>query len=673
MKRTNLFALLLCLAMLLSLVACGENHEDSTSAGTTETESQTEGTTAGTDATSGTEATDSTEELPEVETDRPDIEVKEEGDKATVTNSVGLTFEAKGYDGIEGDSFTFAKGLELAFDPADFAEDFNRFSLSYKSSAPVKVYLTYLDKAGNEKTDDFFLEAGDGVFSGLVSDYIDKKNGKNISKLVIDTCENKEATFALYHAETEKIEVYTGRYGSSIYYIQNDQLKLGVDMGWGGALVYLADLTAGIDGLENLVNKHDTGRLIQQSFYGTGAIPGVYEPGEFNGSKWVYNPVQGGDKYNNSSRLIDVQVTETSIYIKAQPQDWSLNNALTPSYMENTYSIIDDYVRVDNRFVDFSGWEHRYAGQELPALYTVSFLDTFVWYNGSEPWTGDALSSRNDLNFWGDSKYVGDCTYALRESNTETWCAWINEKANYGMGLYVPKVDVLKAGRYQYNGSKDPNDGACSYVAPVNSMKMISYLPMEYSYLLTTGSIEEIRATFTEQKAFATNDSLHQNYQSGRLPDQNVDMSSIDFSVDGNYKLFTGGNSAEAIYDAEEKAAKLTVSGGDPYFTLHFANSSKEQIADDYTKIEVTYMIPKGCTATMTAEMFLCTGEVGSPQAGKSIRGNLIADGEYHTLTLTVSGLNFWQGKINQLRFDFFGGAVTAGDTMYVKSIKLVK
>ena len=51
---------------------------------------------------------------------------------------------------------------------------------------------------------------------------------------------------------------------------------------------------------------------------------------------------------------------------------------------------------------------------------------------------------------------------------------------------------------------------------------------------------------------------------------------------------------------------------------------------------------------------------------------NYIADGAYHTLGLELSELDFWSGKINSARFDFFNSG-DSGDALLVKSIKLVK
>jgi hypothetical protein len=187
-------------------------------------------------------------------------------------------------------------------------------------------------------------------------------------------------------------------------------------MAWDGGICYLLEINC-TDGLKNLINQADTGRLVQQSYYGANSSSDNYQMGYFNNSSWPYNPVQGGDKANNPSRIIDVVVGTYSVYIKAQPMDWGHDGKITPSYMENVYILDDEFVRVDNRFVDFSSMNHRYVHQELPAFYTVSYLDNFTYYAGTKPWTNDKLTSRNDLKFWG-GEYHNDCEFRIKQSNT---------------------------------------------------------------------------------------------------------------------------------------------------------------------------------------------------------------------------------------------------------------
>ena len=660
MKNTckRMLACLLATMMLVGATACtgGNGPADTNPAGT---DGSTQTTAPGSDATT-----------PESETEgetiyKPeDYEVTVEGDSAQVITPMGLAYTVTGYSSLDKATATFTEGLTYTFDETLFDERFTRFTLTYASSEPVKIRLSYTER-GKKVEDSFFLEAGKTEFSGLNSYFLQGNTARTITTLRVEPLTDKTATFTLTGLVTERME----KPGSTCY-IENSRFKLGVDIGWGGAVSYLEDKSCQIPDLGNLVNRHDTGRLIQQSFYGTGPIPGVYEPGISFDTQWNYNPVQGGDQYNNASRLIDLVITENSIYIKAQPQDWSLDNQLTPSYMENTYTLYDDRVQVDNRFTDYSGWEHPFRGQELPAFYTVSYLDTFVWYNGEDSWTGDTLSSKNDLPFWGD--YAGQCTFTLREKNTETWCAWINGSDDYGLGVYAPNIDQLKAGRYMFDGSKSDMAESTGYVAPVNILKMVSFEPIEYSYLLTAGSTAEIRKTFTTHKDFTNNEGLHKNYQSSRLPSVDGDITKLDFSGGKNLTMLTNPNDTTILYDELEGAVKLTAGSlGDVNVTIPYGSSPTPLSASDYTTLKIEYRIPAdNSTTSYQSDIFICAGDITGPDGNARLRVNLIANGEYHTLEVKLSGNAYWKGNINLIRFDYFDFSA-AGDVMYIKSINL--
>ncbi len=438
------------------------------------------------------------------------LSVTPNGTTSKVVTASGVSYTAMGYGSFSNNVFSFTYKVTSRFDT--FNSSFNRITLCYFASNPLKCTVKYVVD-GATVTDLFYLEAGTQTFCALINGYLDGKQASSLSEIQVSPCESGSGTFGLYDVKTEVYDVFT----DDVYYMENDYYKLGVRMRWGGGICYLYDFVNREDGIKNLINQADTGRLVQQSYYGTFSN-GEYVSNSYNSSTWPYNPVQGGDRFNNPSRIVDIVVGKNSLYIKAQPQDWAHNGDITPSYMENLYVLEENRVRVDNRFVDFSGWEHRYASQELPAFYTVSYLDNFTYYAGSASWTDAPLTSRNDLKFWG-GEYHNDCEFRLRKSNKETWCAWTNSQSGYGIGLFVPNVDVFLAGRHAYSGTKDSNAGPTNYVAPINNIKMVSYYPIEYSYMITTGSVAEIRATFKANKDFASNESLHTNYRSARLSD----------------------------------------------------------------------------------------------------------------------------------------------------------
>jgi hypothetical protein len=226
--------------------------------------------------------------------------------------------------------------------------------------------------------------------------------------------------------------------------------------------------------------------------------------GTWSGSAWGYNPVQGGDKDNHISRIVDFEFRgDDTFYVKARPMDWGQVNMATPSYMENVYTLTDTYIYVYNRFVDFSGYTHTSGWQELPAFYTISALNNFYYYNGSSPWMNDTLIKRSDLIFWGQTN---NQAFELK-ATSEFWSAWC-DNSGFGVGLYVPGVYTLHAGKYMYDGSTDPSAHSTNYVAPRRYITLVCGKPLEYSYLITAGSLGDIRDTFRSNRALINNYTL---------------------------------------------------------------------------------------------------------------------------------------------------------------------
>ena len=624
------------------------------------------------DETESKETVTETEKVTETETEtKPeptpmdDFTISESDGKASVKSPKGFEYTATGYTKVGTKGFAFEK--DLVFDFGDqFNGSINRFTFDYESTVALKIYVTYTED-GKDTEEYYFLESGKRSFSGLTVNFLNGKKASTLKSVRVEALEIGDTEFVIYNAKVEQVSV-----PSKVIYIEGVRYKLGIDLDWGGAISYMSDKKNPIRGSENLINYYDTGRLVQQSYYGTGAIEGVFEWGSFNGSdQWPYNPVQGGDKGLCSSRLIDIVVESDYIYIKAQPMDWGKVGYITPSYMENTYRVEDDHVYVNNRFVDFSGWEHPMTTQELPAFYTISYLGTFVWYDGANPWTGDTLSSRDNLNFWGDSKYSAECSFRLKEPNTETWCAWVNETDNYGIGLYVPNVDYFKAGRSAYNGTKDPKAGPTNYVAPINKIQIVSFEALEYSYMMACGSVDEIRETFTTHKDFDANEGLNKNYSSIRQPYFEGSLESIDFTDAGNLDKLCYPNNTNISFDSDKNATKLTVEGSDPYVTIYYGAGSVKLFAEDFRSIEIVYMIPtSNSKLSYNYELFICAGEYKEASSTRRVTGSLKCDGRYHTLTVNLDVLEYWAGEINMIRFDYFtAGGV--GDVIFVKSIKL--
>ncbi|MBR3767788.1 MAG: hypothetical protein IKL10_06070 [Clostridia bacterium] len=394
---------------------------------------------------------------------------------------------------------------------------YNYYGIKYKSDAYIKGTLTYLVYA-IEKSEDFFLEPSEnGEFYSFLDGYLNNERASGVLKLEFTPLGKEEADFELLGIGLFNREVY-----DTEIYIENDEHKLGIDLNWGGALSYLEDKNSSVEAVKvngitkvdsnaskryntnaisrnvNLINANDTGRLVQQSYYGTGDCA-QYEGGFYGENKWNYNPVQGGNQYNDAAKIVDVKITDESIYIKCRPLDWAKEKEyITPSYMEATYSLSEGLVKASCRFVDYSGYPEVTTTQECPAFYCIEPLNRFVYYSGDKPWTNDSeLSYENDLIFWPDAGYPNF-------SATENWSAFIGEfDDSFGIGLYVPNEASFLAGVFS-RGNCTTNEPAkespTSYIAAVEVYEFKSFNPTEYSFWLSTGTADEIRNNFSTVK-----------------------------------------------------------------------------------------------------------------------------------------------------------------------------
>lgn len=285
-------------------------------------------------------------------------------------------------------------------------------------------------------------------------------------------------------------------------------------MSWGGALSYYEDLDSNVQAVSdngiiridsgasqrygteslndrvNLINCHDTGRLVQQSYYGTTN----YEMGFFDGHYCAYNPVQGGNMYNDSSKIVDLRIDENSIYIKCRPLDWAKEKEyITDSYMEATYTLCGDTLKTQCRFVDFSGYDPASRGQELPAFYGAATMDNFVYYGGNNPWTDGELSTLDNLDEYLYAHYPSAHV-------TEHWGALTGEYADsFSIGLYIPNSEIMLAGVYGTVTEQTENpdvSNPTSYLAGEKEMLFQSFAPIEYDFYITTGTVNEVRNNF---------------------------------------------------------------------------------------------------------------------------------------------------------------------------------
>ena len=279
--------------------------------------------------------------------------------------------------------------------------------------------------------------------------------------------------------------------GDNIVYIENDRIRLGVNLALGGAVTYLAELDK-----PNLINSYDWGRQVQMSFYGH---PVPYEPeGTTVQPAWKYlgwNPIQCGDCYGHRSVILDYRCENGEIYVKCIPMQWPMDNVPGECTFETWYRLNGGRVEVTSRLNNARSDTAQYPArtQELPAVYTNGVWCKLVSYTGAAPFTG------------------GDVTEICTKENgrgwpwvafhaTEHWAALVDDD-NYGLGVYNPSTNEFLGGFAGEKGWGGPKDGNTGYISPEQREILDHDIVYTYNYALIVGDLPHIRAQAAELEA----------------------------------------------------------------------------------------------------------------------------------------------------------------------------
>jgi hypothetical protein len=267
-------------------------------------------------------------------------------------------------------------------------------------------------------------------------------------------------------------------------YLDNGTVRLGVDLSAGGSIFYFAESAT----KRNLLNHRDLGRFIQQSYYGK-------EDGSTWAKKpWRWNPVQGGGYRGKQAKLLEKKIEKDSLYIRSMPKHWATGADVPDATMEEWIELVGPVGHIRFKFT-YSGKEQNHPNrhQELPAVFVDYALPNLVFYKGNKPWTNGALT-RVVPGWPNQGQHTDEC-----------WAAYVDEK-DWGIGVFFPGTKEMTTYRHKGREDPGPKGTACSYFAPVRSMKITPGFSFEYDVYVTIGKVDEIRKRFQkihEKKAVA--------------------------------------------------------------------------------------------------------------------------------------------------------------------------
>ena len=275
---------------------------------------------------------------------------------------------------------------------------------------------------------------------------------------------------------------------SEMSFLDNGKILVGVDLKLGGAITWLSR-----SGGENVVNSHDFGRQVQLSFF-SGPVPfGVGENQPAQHWRHIgWNPIQTGDDFGHTSRVIECRNDGRSIYVKLVPLQWPLRKIEGECTFESWLELDGNAVRARARLTNARADKTQYPArdQELPAAYFNAPFHRLVSYTGDRPFTGGKVT---ELPVKGAIAGMWSGWSA-----TERWSAWLNNDG-WGIGVWSPGTTEMIGGFSGKPGTGGALDAPTAYVAPRRREILDAGIAYDFRYALVLGTVDEIRKFAVEQ------------------------------------------------------------------------------------------------------------------------------------------------------------------------------
>lgn len=423
------------------------------------------------------------------------------------------------------------------------------------------------------------------------------------------------------------------RVESEMSYLDNGEIRFGIDLRLGGAITYLADART----QENVVNSHDWGRQIQMSFYGG---PQPFAP---NGKKpsphWEslgWNPIQSGDFFRNRSRVLQHRNDGKNLYVKSIPMHWPLDNQPAECTFECWFSLDGRTVRARCRFVNARSDTTQYPArhQELPAVYVNAPYYRLMTYDGSRPFTGDKLTFI-DKRWKGNPEDLDGPPWANWLA-TENWAALVNENG-WGLGIWTRDAWRYNGGFFGDPGIGGSADEPTGYLCPNHREILDHNIVYEYEYVLLLDDLDAIRryACDRQRRPAPPDYRFHEDRQHWRYEDC-YDAGwpikgKLDVRLNGPHPKLIGPESFWQAADAPKLCIRAAYQTNACHARIRWARFGSDGFDEDD-----------------------CVDFAIEP------------DGAMHTYTIDLSAASTYEGPMRQLRFDPIANA-NGGDDQRVQ------
>ncbi|GHT40636.1 hypothetical protein AGMMS49965_09190 [Bacteroidia bacterium] len=275
-------------------------------------------------------------------------------------------------------------------------------------------------------------------------------------------------------------------------YIENDRIKLGIDLNLGGAVTFLSDND---NGGKNMINSFDWGRQIQMSYY-SGPWPYIGPNGETPADNWAglgWNPIQSGDAGGHRSTVTAFEMRgQNAMFVRCIPMQWP-HTAGVPGdcEFECLYTLEDNVITMEATIVNNRSdkTQYRACSQEMPAVYTNGPWYNLVTYLGDQPFSGQPVTNIVTRN---DGK---GCPW-VHFYTPENWVALLDGNGK-GIGVFQPEVMTFNGGFHPGDALKGfggAKDGQTGHIAPVGTQILDANIRWTYKTAFILGTLNDIRS-----------------------------------------------------------------------------------------------------------------------------------------------------------------------------------
>lgn len=262
--------------------------------------------------------------------------------------------------------------------------------------------------------------------------------------------------------------------------IDNGTVRVGVNLDLGGVITEVA---RSAPDAPNLINSHDYGRQVQQSYY---SGPQPFGKSHRAWPNWPWNPIGTGDVYNNRARILEHENAGGSLYVKSVPMQWALDNVPGDCTFETWIAFDPESpaslrvrCRLNNAREDRTQYPAR--DQELPAVYTIGKLHRLITYKGLRPFEGEPTET------------IANAGPPWASWNApEHWAALVGDDGQ-GLGVIHPGIYSFIGGFHGKPNTGGPSDGPTGYISPIRKEILDHDIAYEYGYILMLGTADEVR------------------------------------------------------------------------------------------------------------------------------------------------------------------------------------